>query len=177
MKSEIWKPVLGWEGRYEVSNRGNVRSLMYAKGSKVLPREEPKLMTKHYQRGYPRVYLSKLNITMAYFVHRLVLEAFVGPAPKGKTDGAHLDGDPSNCNLTNLIWATRSENCKHKELHGTAQKGEKNPLARFTDEDILTMRQLRRQGWKLKEIGAKYNLAEGRVSVIVRGLAWPHLPK
>jgi len=172
--NEVWKPIPGWEDRYEVSNIGNVRSIVFVRNRKVYPRETPIPVTQHLLRGYPRVYLCKLGIKMAYFVHRLVLEAFVGPS--NGLDGAHLDGNPSNSNLTNLVWATRSENCRHKELHGTAQKGEKNPNAKLTDVDVLTMRALRKEGWKLKDLAKKYNTSEPRVSNIVRGNDWKHLP-
>lgn len=112
--SELWLPVVGFEECYEVSNLGRVRSLPRTvthphSGRKTISARE--LGQRLNRGGYVQVVLSKDGRSKPYRVHRLVLSAFVGPAP-GK-DANHKDGNRANNNLNNLEWATRSENHKH----------------------------------------------------------------
>lgn len=96
-EKEIWKPVLGFEGRYEVSNLGNVKSLITNK----------LLKPKTTSRGYMFVNLGKELKTK--LVHRLVWEAFNGPIPEGLQIN-HLDENKHNNSLTNLSLVTQREN-------------------------------------------------------------------
>lgn len=108
---ESWKPVVGYEGLYEVSDMGRVRSLdrvvKYSNGSthphlgRVL-----KFTPLH---GYPSVCLAKSGTRKTRYVHLLVLEAFVGPRPP-KMEGCHNDDIQTNNCLVNLRWDTPSEN-------------------------------------------------------------------
>lgn len=118
---EAWRPVVGYEGRYEVSNYGAVRSL-----SRVLTLSDGR--EQHHQgrylnlnvitKGYHQVALYDGDSNRKYHkVHRLVLEAFVGPG-----DGLqcrHLNGVPGDNRLENLAWGTASENIEDQVGHGT----------------------------------------------------------
>ena len=110
-KSELWKPVVGYEGLYEVSSEGQVRSLSrevkYSNGSthRHLGRML-KLTTLH---GYPSVCLAKNGTRKTSYVHLLVLEAFVGARP-ASMEGCHNDDVPTNNSLSNLRWDSPSEN-------------------------------------------------------------------
>lgn len=110
---ETWKPVKGAEGRYEVSDLGNVKSLVAPGGTKVL-KPYP-----HVRSGHRMVALAvrRGEIKMKY-VHLLVLEAFEGDAPEGM-EGCHGDGNPANNTLANLRWGTRSNNNRDAVKHGT----------------------------------------------------------
>lgn len=103
---EIWKPVTGFEGLYEVSDLGNVRSIQFhgKKRIKELSQTPDKL-------GYKRVKLRKWDGSVAgsFQVHRLVAEAFI-PNPDDKPQVDHIDTDPSNNNANNLRWVTSLEN-------------------------------------------------------------------
>ena len=106
--NEIWKDVPEYEGLYQVSNLGNVRS--YRRSI------EPKLLKPgRMPRGHLSVALGRNN---SRCVHELVLLAFVGPAPH-KHECRHLNGDPSDNRLKNLCWGTRSENIADAVRHGT----------------------------------------------------------
>lgn len=108
--TEIWKSVIGQEGRYEVSDHGRVRSLLH-KTPLVL-----KLKTKEY--GHKAAFLYRNGKLVVRPVHVLVLEAFVGERLAGM-EGCHNDGNPSNNHLANLRWDTSSANAFDSVKHGT----------------------------------------------------------
>lgn len=104
--NEEWLPVPGWEGLYDVSSFGNVRTRM---SSIILRRQD------HYH-GYLFVHLWNKSARKKYFIHRLVALAFL-PNPENKPFVNHKDGVKSNCVLSNLEWATVSENTQHYYDH------------------------------------------------------------
>jgi len=111
-QQENWKPMPGYEGIYEVSDLGEIKSLARMRKSKngcLCPVKE-KLLTKVPLRNGRLIVLLCNNIkkTNAY-VHRLVLEAFVGPCPDGM-ECCHNDGDRTNNRLENLRWDTHKNN-------------------------------------------------------------------
>lgn len=115
LSSEVWKTIPRYEGLYEVSNLGRVRSLdRYAPnlltGGRSL--RKGKLLSPWLEKGYPRVALVKDAIHSFRFIHRLVAIAFV-PKIKGKTHINHIDGKPGNNHFTNLEWCTPKENVHH----------------------------------------------------------------
>ena len=107
---EVWKDVPGYEGKYQVSSCGNVKSLK---------RQHPynkcyveKAMKPVKQRGYLYVMLWNDGSGKWKPIHRLVAEAFLYK-PEGKQQVNHIDGNKHNNNLTNLEWVTASENVQH----------------------------------------------------------------
>lgn len=105
IKDERWKAVVGYEGLYEVSDFGNVRSLNYMKTWKV------NVLKPGNCHGYLRVKLSKDGKTKDFLVHRLVYEAFRGAIPKGLTVD-HVNGDKSDNRLENLQLLTQRDNAR-----------------------------------------------------------------
>lgn len=119
--SERWLPVVGWEGLYEVSDHGRVRSLdrvfvdrmgrtVHLKGRVLRPGPNHK--------GYLRVNLRAGGRLECKFVHHCVLEAFVGPRPQGYI-GCHWDDDHLYNHASNLRWATYSDNQYDRVRNGT----------------------------------------------------------
>jgi hypothetical protein len=112
---EVWKPVIGFkevEGEYEVSNKGNVRSLDRWKtnsiGSKYF--YKGRVLSTHYNhKGYKRVQLGKQG---AQTVHQIVAKAFI-PKPEGKEQVNHKDGNKDNNCADNLEWVSMKENLNH----------------------------------------------------------------
>jgi hypothetical protein len=106
--SETWLPIPGYEGRWDVSTEGRVRSL---------PRRRTRggiLRQRINKRGYMSLVLG----SETHEVHRLVALAFIGPRPVGH-EVRHIDGDRQNARASNLAYGTRSENVLDKRAHGT----------------------------------------------------------
>jgi Zn ribbon nucleic-acid-binding protein len=114
--NEQWRAVPSYEGYYEVSDQGRVRSLeRRAANGRVWPGIILKGVT--HPNGHRQVILSRHNVKRTYWVHALVLSAIVGPAPKGM-EALHRDGDPGNNTTGNLKWGTHSENMQDQVRHG-----------------------------------------------------------
>lgn len=118
---EIWKPVKSFEGEYEVSNLGNVRSIKFGKCN---------LLKSFYSRGYKKIELYLNGTSRKYYVHRLVATAFINN-PNKREFVNHIDGHKDNNHYTNLEWVTKSENVIHAYSTGlivnTARKSIAKP--------------------------------------------------
>ena len=109
-ENEVWKDVAGYEGYYQVSNKGNVRSVeRIVRGRKYGGRT---LRPAHDIGGYLYVVLSKNGVTKNKKVHRLVAEAFI-PNPNNYLEINHKDEDKTNNHVENLEWCTREHNINH----------------------------------------------------------------
>ena len=111
---EIWKDIKGYEGLYQVSNLGNVRSLdRYKKNNKGKYLQRGVVLKKNHDKdGYSIVGLYKSGNSCTKKVHRLVAQAFI-PNPKNKPTVNHKNGIRDDDKLSNLEWATMSENQLH----------------------------------------------------------------
>lgn len=113
---EIWKDIPGFEKRYQVSNYGNVRSILDNHGNTV---ERPRA-TWISSKGYVYVQLSIKDIRHNVSVHHAVASAFI-PNPENKRTVNHIDGVKKHNTVSNLEWATYSENLKHAHRTGLKQ--------------------------------------------------------
>lgn len=116
MSQEDWQPVPGYEGRYEVSDFGRVRSLdrLDSRGNRAWGRV---LSPDVRPSGHLRVTLCRDGHPKRTWVHWLVLSVFVGPHPEG-LETCHNDGDPANNAVSNLRWDTKSANARDRLRHG-----------------------------------------------------------
>lgn len=114
--NEIWKDIIGYEGKYQVSNTGKVRSLNYNNTHTI---KELKPKTSKY--GYLEVKLSKNNRTKDYIVSRLVAIHFI-PNPLFKEEVIHISKDAKDNRVENLKWAYHSES-KHNTYNKGSRKG------------------------------------------------------
>lgn len=128
---EVWKPVLGHETHYMISNKGRVWSLSRNRLLSAYPDK----------KGYPRVSLRGHTKK----VHHLVLDAFKGPRPEGH-EAAHLNGRPGDPSEDNLIWATRQENAAHRKGHGTNAESFRHGGATLSPDQVRSIREMRRNG-------------------------------
>lgn len=128
MQHEIWKPVVGYEGLYEVSNTGKVRSLerINTVGRRGIGRE---LRQYLLPQGYLDVSLSSRGKISHKRVHRLVADAFC-ENPDSKDEVNHKDGNKQNNTASNLEWCTKSENMIHAYQKGLQTKG-RYPIKKY----------------------------------------------
>lgn len=119
--SEEWRPVVGYEGSYEVSTGGLVRSVdrLNPLGQRVRSRV---LKLRRLPNGRPRVSLSRDGRSVDAYTYRLVLEAFVGPCPVGM-EALHWDDDVNNNTLGNLRWGTRTDNMRDMSRNDRGNAG------------------------------------------------------
>lgn len=137
MDNERWRPVVGWEGFYIVSNMGRVMSTSQRKGT----RPGRCLRTTANSDGYSSVILSTCpDDRKSIKVHRMVLDAFIGPAPIDQPEGNHKNGNRTDNRADNLEWVSRSGNQQHS-FHVTklnSHRAERNPFYRpDIDEDAI----------------------------------------
>jgi len=120
---EIWKPVNGYDGYYEVSNFGKIRSLkrIVTRGENAPVKVPEKVLTKgvfgNSKHKKVRARLCKNKIVKQYLVHRLVAIAFIDN-PDKKPYINHIDNNPLNNNVRNLEWVTQAENMQWCALQG-----------------------------------------------------------
>lgn len=114
LANERWLPIPDYEGLYEVSNLGRIRSLerVVLAGDRSYVRPGQQIKTRFDELGYERVTLCKGAKTQHYMLHRIVASAFL-PNPDNKPHIDHIDGNPSNNRVDNLRWCTPKENCNN----------------------------------------------------------------
>lgn len=171
---EEWRDIPGYEGRYQASNQGRVRSLdcrvrtVSRFGSETTRRVDGRtLLPQKHSQGYQQV-TCRGDLKL---VHALVLATFVGPCPEGM-ECAHNDGDKTNNTLANLRYALPKSNANDRRLHGTSGRGEKNASAKLKAEDVLG---IRTSGLKQSELALQYGVAQATISKVKRGARWGHL--
>lgn len=174
-----WRPVVGYEGLYSVSSDGRVMShARIANGKKRAFRMKERILRPG--RGIKCPYLS-LHLTDAagvkrsWYVHHLVLAAFVGKRPSGM-EACHNDGNRGNNCSTNLRWDTRAHNHADKRLHGTSRQGERHPFSVLTESAVLDMRSLRQStGASFSSIAKKFNVSTMTAYRAVTAQTWAHI--
>lgn len=172
-KIEIWKQIPQYEGLYDISSDGRVRSWLGNNNQFTnIKLQEPRILKQANNNGYLFVSLLRKQNYHRKYVHRLVLEAFIGP-PTKNCEGAHLDGDKSNNRLDNLEWKTSYDNCQDKVRHGTLLSNEDSPQAKLTNKQVIDIRLGYARGeLSYAEIGLKYNIAQTTVYRIVSAKGW-----
>ena len=152
--TEIWKPIKGYEGYYEVSNLGNIFSI------------RRNIIVKPYinQTGYYMVNLWFKCKQDKRLISRLVAEAFI-ENPENKPVINHKDGNRLNNFVDNLEWCTQSENLKHAYATGLR----KQEYKKISNEQAKEIIYLRKNGTSLKTLADKYNISTSLVSMICNG--------
>lgn len=107
--NEIWKPIAGFEDRYEISSFGQVRSLQDNHGRECI---RMKALQPSWNKQYLQVQLFLKDVNHHRLVHRLVADAFI-PNPNSKPHINHIDGNKLNNHMSNLEWCTPQENIQH----------------------------------------------------------------
>lgn len=177
---EIWKDIPEYEELYQASNLGQIRSFLIHKTlGKIL---RPILCTG----GHLQVGLYKNGKQKRLFIHRLILNTFVGSCHIGM-QCRHLDGNPINNKLNNLKWGTGSENQQDSIRHGTFfhpdNSGSNNGRVILQESDVRRIRKLLQSGrngqaerrYSQQEIAKMFNVHPYTISMIATKKTWKHL--
>lgn len=169
MEEEIWKEIPGFEGRYEASTLGRVRSV-----SRDVPRKGQGQMhmtgrVLKQMLGWNKKYLQVNLSRKSFMVHHLIAKTFLGERPATAVV-RHLDGDFTNNRLSNLSYGTQSENLQDCYAYGG--RAGQGILSR---EDVFEIRSLLEAGVTQKEIGQRFGIAQTTVSNIKVGKTFNYL--
>lgn len=167
---EIWKDIAGYEGRYEVSNFGRIKSYVKKKVfGKIL---SPYLCGEYYAI---RLFFAKNRIGKVFFIHKLMAQAFI-PNPDNKPEVNHENGIKTDNWLWNFKWVTKSENIQHAYDTGllthVGPKGEKSPTAKLKSLQIEEIRKSILEGKSHREIAREFNTSSTNVSFIRNNKRW-----
>ena len=159
---EIWKDIPNYEGMYQVSNLGRVKSLKFGK---------ERILKGSSAREYRLISLCKDQSTKLRYVHRIVMLAFVG---KSDLEVNHKNGIKTDNRLENLEYCTRSENIKHAFDTGLIPKGEDRSQSKLTRAKAKKIK-YEYKGWKLKDIAVIYKITPQMVGEIRSGKKWKYI--
>lgn len=179
LENEEWRECigLGFLSRYEVSSLGRVRRLRRDGSYRI------KKPTERGKGGYLFMGIPKGGGKMrAVYVHRLVMQTFIGPPPEGK-EVNHIDGVKTNARLSNLEYVTHKENAQHyarminrlpkqKRPAKHMRHGERHHWAKLTAADVVTIRERLANKDKCIDIARDFNVTPAAITHIKVGRWW-----
>lgn len=150
--------------------RGEHRKMRVGQGWK-------KLKPTIGSRGYLVIDIRSISGTKKQcLVHRLILEAFFGPAPKSGMEACHFpDIDRTNNAITNLRWGTRSENHHDKWIHGTMPHGSLHVSHKLSETEVLEIRKLYSRGIRQVDLARQFGVGQTQISNVVTRKSWSWL--
>lgn len=175
--SEEWKPIIGYENLYLISNKGRVKALeKYYKCNNegIKFREEGILKAGRSNNHYLQVVLSNKGISKNKRIHRLVAEHFI-PNPENKSVVNHKNGIKTDNNVENLEWVTKRENEKHAQYNNLLATEFKNSMTKVSNSDVLKIRELRKKGYLLKDLSRIFNISKSHISSIINNKKRTHV--
>lgn len=178
MNAEVWKPVRGYEGVYEISDLGRVRrlakSVACGAGGQYRRTLPPTVLRPQMTRnGYQKVCLYADGVSENRLIHRLVAEHHLPPPVGEQCEVNHIDLCKTNNRVSNLEWSTHRENIAHACAAGRFDAA-RNPNRRLklSPADVAAIRESVAAGWLQRAIGARYGVQQSTVSKIVLGARW-----
>lgn len=165
-----WVDIPGYEGLYQITKSGEIRSLTRARMTSQGPKVWTGKILKPFvdpSNGYLYVNLSNVK-PKKKAVHELVLLAFVGPRPRG-LQACHGDGIRTNPKLDNLRWDTPAGNSADRLKHGTHQRGERNSKSKLTKEQVQEIRSRKENSLALAKV---YGVASSTIRAVRIGQNW-----
>lgn len=180
IEEEVWRDVAGFEDRYEVSNRGRVRSKAYTKwgknkGGAFSYVTTPGILKQNLNDGYPKVTLERLGERKTVKVHKLVALAFISN-PDNLPVVNHKDSDRTNNNVSNLEWCTQQYNVQHSYDTGSnSNAGDLHPSAVLSAEIVKAMRSLHAEGKSIRELVQIYGFKYHTINKAIRRRSWSHV--
>jgi hypothetical protein len=181
-----WRPIPGFPG-YRVSSCGRVQTCWRLTGSprwgvprvSVMADAWRDMTIQTLPNGYRALNLRSGDPTRARksrvrYIHRVLLEAFVGPCPSG-FECRHLDGNRTNNALDNLRWGTKAENAADQARHGTRPRGSRHGVAKLNEAQVLSIRDAILAGEPDGPIARRYRVCDSTIANIRLGRTWQHL--
>jgi hypothetical protein len=169
---EIWRTIKGYNGRYVISNSGEIKRV---KSLRLDRAKLGKLRKNHDKDGYRKIQLHKEGKAKSFFIHRLVLQTFVGNPKKGQQSN-HKNGIKSDNRVCNLEWCSRKENVEHAHRTGLCDRaiGSRHHKAKLKDWEVLSIRKeySRKDHVTLKYLSNKYGVTFSTISRIIRRVIW-----
>lgn len=179
--NEIWKDIKGYEGYYQVSNFGRVKSLarvVIGKNNRKYDIKEKIVKSRIHQNGYLFVHLCKNGKKKHLSIHRLLAQAFI-PNLENKPEVNHKDGNKENNRVENLEWATSKENVHHAFRTGLKimTKGEKCSWSKLTEKQVSEIKKELKNCYygAYVKLGKKYNVCPETIRAIKLNKTWKHI--
>jgi hypothetical protein len=178
MTKERWLPIPSYEGLYEVSDLGRVKSLARKARVRNGMRSVPERILRacrfnKYGHLYVALHASQRGLRPKNFmVHQLVLTTFNGPCPLGQEVRHFPDRDPGNNKLRNLIWGTPAQNAADSIVHGTRPMCETHGMHKLTADQV---RFIRVSEWSTVDLGNHFGVHPSTIGDIRRGKTWRRL--
>lgn len=179
--AEIWKDIKGYEGLYQISSLGRVKSYprkYYSYWRKTYINYNEKILkplirskNKNNNYFYCDLYINKKS--KHYNIHRLIAIAFI-PNPDNKPCINHIDGNKQNNNISNLEWCTIEENNKHALNNGLILREEKHPMHKLNNKQVIEIRNMK-DVFSTKEISKIYNVTKDTINNILSRKNWKYL--
>jgi hypothetical protein len=166
---EVWKDVIGYEGIYQVSNFGNVKSL-----GNEFSRKERLLKLSFQSKGYLTVVLQKYAKRKMVLVHRLVAEHFISNIDN-KPQINHINGIKTDNRLENIEWVSHRENLDHAIENNLVLKGDKNPTSKLKENEVITIHDFLSKGVCIEILSKRYSVSFDTISGIRSGRYWKYL--
>lgn len=160
---EQWRPVVGYEGIYEVSSLGRVK--------RIVPTERMKKPTKN-SRGYLLVVLFKDSVGKMIYVHALVARAFIGSRPTPGHEVNHKNAIKTVNHADNLEYLTKKENMQHSVMMGCHEIGTRNHAAKLNPAKVRRIRKWLAKGRSMESIGKMFGVAGSTIREIKLGVCW-----
>lgn len=177
-KAEVWQAIPEYEGLYEASSLGRIRSLdrnIHCRDGSVKRYSGRLLQPQLMSTGYLTVQLSKGGIATHCLIHRLVAMAFL-QNHDGLEEVNHKDGVKKNNALPNLEWMSRVRNIRHAMGMGLIQgMGELNPAAKLTDAQVQQIKELSRYGLHPGELAHAFGVKKSTITDIQLCRTWQHI--
>ncbi len=171
----ILKPIPGISTMYAAGDDGYIYS--YSQARTNIRKPKPFRFANVRNDNYFMVTIfDKSKKTRSYSVHELINLAFHGAKPEGKHVSRHLDGDWSNNKPDNLCWGTYAENEADKKRHGRTACGERQGIAKLTDEAVRIIRASIPFGlWDSVNAAKVFGVSPITINAIARGVGWKHV--